>query len=220
MKKLIIFLFIFIASIAYSKEIIITTGEWEPHFGKNLKGGGAGNWIVSDILKDMGYTVTFRYYPWARAIMSSKRIDIFGTCCWSKNTNRTKNFYITQGILSSTWVFWHKKSLQFDWKTLENLAKYKIGATLSYSYSEKFRNMARRGMLQVEWVPYDKQNFRKLMMGRVDLFMNDILVGKMQIQKTFHPNKWDIFTYHKKYLNKRDYGLLINKRWQNALYEY
>jgi polar amino acid transport system substrate-binding protein len=87
--------------------------------------------------------------------------------------------YPQESHLNIKWVFFttHQFLLQQQaqgspvvFNNYQDLAKYRIGATQDYAYSEEFWQLANTGALNVEVMQKNKLNIMKLLAGRIDLF--------------------------------------------------
>ena len=82
---------------------------------------------------------------------------------------RAQEHFYSDSLLEETAVWFHLKGTQFDWKKLEDMAGLRIGAVRGYTYTKRFYELIEQGVLQVEFVADDEQNYRKLMLGRIDV---------------------------------------------------
>ncbi len=83
-----------------------------------------------------------------------------------------------------------------DWKTLEDLRYYKIGATRGYTYTKAFWDLANTKRLRVDVSDSDIQNFKKLFNGRIGLFPSGLVNGYDLLLKDFGVSKSHLLTYH------------------------
>src|SRR5690606_13605971 len=144
--------------------------------------------IVRDAFREAGYEVELRYFPWPRALLAGEKGQVDGTFVWSHKPEREANFLYSDAVGEYGYVFFHLKSTPFDWRSLDDLYRFKIGGTTSYNYGEEFLQAGQDGRLSLEWVSSDELNWRKLMAGRIDLFPQDIFVGYAQLADLF-PSK-------------------------------
>jgi len=216
-QALIQFLFILILiSPTLSKETIqLSTGEWAPFTSQNHLNGNVAQIIVNEAFKLVDIEVKYTYYPWKRAFILAKRVDADGTFPWRKNKQREADFfYSKQAIIKSPAVFFHLKKLDLKWENYQDLKKYKIGGTLSYTTVPFLEEKG----LTVEVVPQEAQNFKKILAGRIDITPSSLLVGYAIIHKIFPKDKASMFTHHPRKLTIGDDGLhlLISKKHSRA----
>ncbi len=95
---------------------------------------------------------------------------------------------------------------------MDELKDIHIGATLSYTYSEPFHSADKSGKIKVQWVPKDIQNFKKLLLGRIQLFPQFLETGYYQIKTNFTSDQIKLFTHHSKPLKVTPSSLIISKK--------
>ena len=83
----------------------------------------------------------------------------------------------------------------FSWRTLDDLSGKVVGLTSGYTYSSAFDNLQRRGNIHFEEASSDQANFRKLLMGRIDVFPIERNVGLVTLNQIFTPEERNKITY-------------------------
>lgn len=190
---------IIITTNCYGKEIIrLSTGDWPPYISKNLKHNGVVLHIIAEAFKMVDINVEYTWLPWKRALLMAKNGQFDGSAVWGGGIDpiREDNFYYSDLILKSEWVFFHLKSYPFDWKEWDDLAGIPLGATLAYNYGDNFKRLEKEGKLDVQWVPSDEMNFRKLLAGRIKVFGIERDVGYSLLQYKFKPEEAALVTHH------------------------
>jgi polar amino acid transport system substrate-binding protein len=189
---------------ASAEEIItIATLEYSPWTGKNLKYNGFVNHVITEAFKRSGYTVEYSYLPWQRAVTETKsgKYSALSYVYWSKD--REKEFYLSDPINEEKIVLFHLKSNPIrDWKTLDDLKNYKFGATRGYTYTKEFWEAAESKRLEVDVTDTDKQNFKKLLDGRIDIFPSGLVNGLAILHKEFDVSESDLISFHPKPLSQ------------------
>ena len=189
---------------ASAEEIIsIAAHEYSPWAGKNLKFNGFVNHVITEAFRRKGYTVKFTYLPFKRGVMETKNGDYSALSYVYFSKDREKEFYLSEPINEEKIVFFHLKTNPMkDWKTLEDLRHYKIGATRGYTYTKAFWDLANTNRLRVDVSDSDIQNFKKLFNGRIGLFPSGLVNGYNLLQKEFDVSKSHLLSYHPKPLSK------------------
>ncbi len=123
-------------------EIIrLTNGEWPPYLGEVLPHYGIVSRILTEALALEGVRVEYGFFPWERAYELAKDGKEWdGSTYWICMPERQKYFYCSESFGDSIHVFFHLKSSEFDWTTLEDMQGVTIGATERIFYEEDFRN--------------------------------------------------------------------------------
>lgn len=189
----------------------IASGEWIPYNGKDLNEQGFCSHIVTEAFKASGYDVEFEYYPWKRSFHLVEEGTFDATLCWVETEERKGPFLISEPILTEKVFFFHRRDMDFEWNTIDDLAKFKIGGTIGYSYGEPFENAVKENRIQVDRVSKDELNFRKLLRGRIDIYPIEFIVGYSIIANTFKPAQALLLTNHPKPLRVTKYHLLVSR---------
>jgi polar amino acid transport system substrate-binding protein len=190
-------------SASAEETITIATLEYHPWTGKNLKFNGFVNHVIAEAFKRKGYTVKFIYLPWKRGVIETKHGNYSALSYVYLSKDREKEFYLSDPISEEKIVFFHLKSNPIkDWETLDDLNTYKFGATRGYTYTKEFWQAAESKRINVDITDSDRQNFKKLFAGRIDIFPSGLVNGYSVLQKEFDVSKSHLMSYHPKPLSK------------------
>ncbi len=168
---------------ARAREFYFVTSEYPPLEYKDESGSakGVAVEIVTRIMTELGHSASVEVLPWARALKMVKygRADAIFTIF--KNNERELFLDFSGEILIPQMVaFYARKGSPIVYDgTLEQLKQFKIGVVSTISYGPRFDN-ARIG-LTVERTATLEQNFRKLMLGRIDLVINNVYSAEIVI---------------------------------------
>lgn len=187
----------FFSTYSQSEEIIqISNGEWPPYTSEKLRDFGLYSHIVSKAFALENISVEYRFFPWARSYRYVEKGVFDASLTWAPTPDKKKQVIFSDPVFMHKKVFFHLKSTSFDWKTINDLKAFSIGATSDYTYGSEFDTFAKEGSLQVEYVSNDIQNFRRLLSNRIQIFPSDIDVGFDLINTYFTPEQAELFTYH------------------------
>ena len=203
---------------ASATEIItISTLEYSPWTGKNLKDHGFVNHVITEAFQRKGYTVKYTYLPWKRAVAEAKEGKYSALSYVYCNKDWEKDFFLSDPISEEKIVFFHLKSNPIkDWKTLKDLKNYKFGATRGYTYTKEFWDAVKTRRLMVDVANSDRQNFKKLLAGRIDIFPSGLVNGNSILQKEFDASKADLLSIDPKPLSKTTGHLAVTKSRKNS----
>jgi len=203
---------------APAEEIItISTLEYSPWTGKNLKYNGFVNHVITEAFQRKGYTVKYTYLPWKRGVTETKNGKYSALSYVYLSKDWEKDFYISDAISDEKIVFFHLKSNPMkDWKTLDDLKNYKFGATRGYTYTQEFWEAAESNRLKVDVTDSDLQNFKKLLVGRIDIFPSGFVNGYSILQKEFDASKSDLITFYPKPLSRTTGHLAFTRSRKNS----
>ncbi|MEH6343863.1 MAG: transporter substrate-binding domain-containing protein [Bermanella sp.] len=207
-----IFLVLLSLGVAAKDTVTIGSGEWIPLTGENIKHGGFCGHVVSEAFKLAGYDVQFNYAPWKRVITRLKQGVDDSSLCWIKNAEREEFFLYSDTIMVQKKVFFHRKDFNFDWNSLDDLGQYKIGSVRGWSLGEELDKAQKEGKINVNYTNSDVQNFKKLLLGRIDLYPSELVVGYTTMQKITTPANMRLITNHKKPIIESSYYLILSKK--------
>ena len=205
-------------NLAMAEEVIrLTNGEWQPYHSEHLKYFGVGSRIVSEAFALAGIRVEYSFYPWARAKELAKVGKLDGCVSWAMVPLFKNDFVFSDTIYEGSIHFFYLKNNlpKFDWATLDDLRKYRIGVIDSFVYSPEFQQAKLEGKLNIESVPNELQNFRKMLANRIDLYPGNLDVGLDALNRELSPEDTAKFTYHPKPLRTTTYHLLLSKKLKN-----
>ncbi len=201
-----------VAAAQTSKTIRLTNGEWQPYLSKDLPHHGFASHVVTEAFALVGVEVEYGFFPWARSMKLAKVGQWDGTAVWGDSEERRDNFYFTEPVVSTTFVFFHLRSTQFDWNTYEDLRDIKVGGTAEYYYSDEFEGAEAAGIFKTNRAPNDETGLKKLLKGRIDVFPGEVMVTYAQIRDTFPEEQVALFTHHPKSITERRQFLLLSKK--------
>lgn len=192
----------------------IATEEYPPYTSKNLKHNGIDCHIIREAFALEGVDVVFRFYPGARAYMMAKSGQADATVPWAKRKGREDDFYFSDALIASdTEHFYFLKGTSFDWDPTEqdynHLKGLRIGAVISYNYGEEFQTAEESGLIHVERVSTVEQNFKKLLLGKVDLVICQNRVGMHILQTKFTKNDIKKINHHPQNSDAVEYDYLL-----------
>ena len=181
-----IFFFFIILSLpatCLAKErLLIITDAWPPYvFAENGVPTGFDYDVMMAVLTKMGYEADFRFLPWMRCIEMIKKKEVDGILDISMNESRKEFMHFpTEPLSESTSVLFHLKEKQYTFDSLADLEGLTIGTILGYKYNKEFLEA---DYFKREPVKTEKQNFQKLLYGRIDLLLVNRNVGLFTAQK-------------------------------------
>ena len=177
MKKLYFLLLTFIISFhlfCQEKTVNLTTLEWPPFTGKSLSAKGLTTYIIQKAFEAEGYKLEVSFYPWPRTVDMAMTVDaITGYFPEYYSKDVEKNFYISDPVGDSILGFVESKFKPVEWKTTDDLKKYKIGTVIGYLNSPEFDKLLANKELQVEPVTTDLLNIKKVGAQRIPLAVID-----------------------------------------------
>lgn len=171
------------------QELRIATGDYPPFIDANAADGGIVNQTVAEMAEKAGYSPSFEYMPWMRALELARAGRYHATSAWYFSEKRRKDFIHVGPVVEDRLVFFRRKSTALErWENLADLSPYKIGAVTGYTITAEFWQLADDGVLSVQLAPSDEANFRKLLAGRIDLYPVSEETGWHLVDRIFGPD--------------------------------
>ncbi len=199
---------------AFAEEITVrlTNGEWPPYQSEHLEHAGIASRIVCEAFALEGIHVEYGFYPWNRSYMLAKKGEWDGTLVWSYSEERAKDFYYSDPVIHSTWVFFHLKTTSFAWNTIDDLKDFKIGGTIGYFYDKDLQETEETGKIAMHRIGEDEQNFILLLKKRIQIFPQDTNVGYTTLSSLFSREEAQLFTHHPRPIKAEPFFLILSKK--------
>jgi len=194
--------------------IKVSTGEWPPYTTQINNTTGVLQKIVNEAFKEEGIDVTYDFLSWKKAYKMAKDVSYDGTMPLFKTADREKDFLYSKNVIARTkTVFFHLKSLNFQWNEYSDLKQYKIGETIGFKTAKILKNAG----VDVEMASSEKENFDKLLAGKIDATSASYLVGYGIINRNYTTQDIDKFTTHgKKVYPATGVYFLVSKKHPRA----
>lgn len=223
-KSFIIILVLFLQNSALLAERTITlaTGEWEPFTSQNYENHGIANALVKEIFKIQNIDVIYKYYPWKRAMLYVKTGEHEGSTIWMKTKQRELDFlYSKEPILTNQTTFFYLKKTKFNWNgDITYLKNFKLGTSLGYFYSKKLNDAIKSNILTPDVGIDDYKNIKKLLLGRIEVFVCDKVVCLSIIKKNLTKEEQKQIIYSKIPLSTEAQFLILNKKQKELKKEF
>lgn len=177
-------------------QIRLTNGEWPPYFSQELEEGGLGSQIVKEAFALADVEVEYGFFPWKRAYVLAETGEWNGSVLYGWSEEREQIFYFSDAVFEAREVFFHRKERKFNWSTMSDLANMRVGANVGYFYGPEFHKAAEDGLFDLDMTVAAKANFGKLLNGRIDLYVDDEVVGLHELRSNFPPEEAAEITTH------------------------
>ncbi len=210
---LILLLFLIPSSVLANETVRFAIGEWAPYTSATYGRENLLEFVVTESFKIEGINVEYKYFPWKRSYSLVENADFDGTFPWAMTEEHMKKFYMNKvSLITDDGVFFHLKSLPFDWETLDDLKKYSVGVTIGYKEEKIYKDNG----ITAQAVPTEDLNFKKILAGRIDTYQTSKIVGYSTINKIFTIEDADKFTHHHKPAVKNEFYILFSKKTSNG----
>lgn len=155
---------------ASAETIDVVSDSWPPYvFEDGGRIAGTDYETAKAVLEGMGHQLRLTFYPWKRCVAMVEDGSADAIMDAGKTPRRERALVFPDEPLSSSrTVLFHLKGKPFVFRSLADLRGLKVGTQLGYSYSAEFDRA--RGFTK-DPVESVETNIRKLLYGRIDLFM-------------------------------------------------
>lgn len=168
-----------------AKQLTLSVGEWPPYMGSDLPNNGAIAEIITEAFADIGYQVSFEFYPWARAMEQAQLGRVDGTGLWLKTNSRESEFYFSVPVLEEKHVFFYNQTNKPKLDSFEALKSYSYVGLEDFSYGIDLDNIIRAKQINMHRVSNDEQAFGMLLKNRVSIYPQEIAVGYYLLRQYF-----------------------------------
>lgn len=198
---------------ALNNTIVLTAEDWQPYVNQSAEHHGFACRIISKAFEKVGISVKYHFTKWARALDMAKKGTVDGSFLWYKTPERESFFYYSEKpILTLSVVFFHRKSMSFDWETLEDTQGLIIGAAIGSHISDEFDRYEKEGLINVQRINSHTTLFKMLKMGRIDLQPHEFIVGYNQLVNDLPAEYAKEIINHPKPLTERSSYLILTKK--------
>lgn len=134
---------------------------------KNGQAAGLYPILLRAVFERMGVQAQVNPYPWKRALDMGEKGQV-GVGGIYKNTRRLQIFDYSEVLYSEKIVLYVRTGQAFQFSKIQDLQGKTIGTLTGWSYGDEFDLARERGGFVVEEVGSDDENFKKLLLGRLD----------------------------------------------------
>jgi|TARA_R110001606_G_scaffold380356_1_gene540846 polar amino acid transport system substrate-binding protein len=213
MKKIALFLLLFIFNNAYAlDQVTFAIGEWSPYTSETNKNGKLAEKVIVESFSLEGVKVNLTYNKWSESYEQVENGQSDGTFPWYLSEERAGDFIFSDPILEDKQVFFHLKSIDFNWFGYTDLVKYKVAGTKAFSHVKELQDKGIEPIISEE----EPDSFRKVLSGEVDVYPASLIVGTQTIKTLFSPEDAAKFTSHNIPMTIDNMFLLVSKKVDNG----
>jgi polar amino acid transport system substrate-binding protein len=152
--------------------MLINFDEAHPPYMCNKGGEALGIYpaLIQAAFARMNVEVRLEPKPWARAILELENGSA-GVGGIYKNSERLKKYDYSEPLLVETITVYFHRDRPLAYAQIGDLFGKRVGVMRGWSYGDAFDQARAGGLIQVESVSSDDQNFLKLQSGRIDALL-------------------------------------------------
>lgn len=203
-----------------SPKLLLVTGEYAPYTSARLSGHGFFTEIVEAALKEMGVEYEIKFYPWARCEEMVLSGQAWAAFPYGMNEKIAQSYLISSPVYPSRHTFFYlKNNVRIDDNTLKfadiaDFKDYVIGGANGYWYGTK-EDLINKGILRIVWADDIYGLVRMLYNKRIDVFIEDELVG-WEVIKKIYPGEEDQFVTLPRAAKTSQYNLIISPKYPKS----
>jgi polar amino acid transport system substrate-binding protein len=148
--------------------------------------------------------------PWKRCVVQVKSGKADALMLTVPTKKRQQFFSFAEPFFSNSIVFIHRRGESFNWKTISDLKKYRLGLVNGAEYSQEFNNAVEHDLLDVQQVATIEQNLDKLAAGRIDATPVLDVVARELIK--LYPRFQDRFSFSNHPLKTTDMHMALSRK--------
>ncbi|WP_037027250.1 substrate-binding periplasmic protein [Psychromonas aquimarina] len=198
--------------VSADQTVRLTTGEWSPLISHRYENDGILPLIVREAFALQGFDVIYQFQPWAVSYKEARDNKFDGSLGWAPNEQRSHDFYFSDPIYTSRKVFFHLKSLNFMYNSIDDLKGLRIGVTRTYKFGSEFDNAVKNGLLNINYVDNNPENISNLNKQVIDLFPMDLLVGNSLINRYLTVESGRLITYDPRIFAEIPISLIFSRK--------
>jgi len=209
---------LFSSQVMADNTIRISTSEWPPYISKKSPNGGYISQVIKEAFEQVNINVEFVYIPWARAYEEAKFGNFNATSYWYEDDRHKKHFYLSDTLSNEKTVFFRLKSDKpSKWANLSEFEHLTMGLTRGYTYTKELWQYAEKNSDRVSIVITDEQNFKMLLLERIDITPSQEVVGWHYLHNMFAKEQVNRVEIMQPPLSTQTGHLLFPKTNKNSL---
>ena len=213
--SLVFLLTLFINFPASAKQLTLSVGEWPPYMASDLPNNGAIAEIITEAFADVGYQVSFEFYPWARAMEQAQLGRVDGTGLWLKTESRESEFYFSEPVLEEKHVFFYNRTNKPILDSFEALKSYSYVGLEDFSYGIDLDNIIRAKQINMHRVSNDEQAFGMLLKNRVSIYPQEMAVGYYLLRQDFSEQDMKKIAHIEQPFMRKNSHIMLSKADKN-----
>jgi polar amino acid transport system substrate-binding protein len=171
---------------AMAETVKLVTFEYPPYEyteGGEIKGIAVA--VIRETFKLMEMDVTIQAYPWSRSQAMFENGEVDGIFTFFRNSEREGyTLFTKEAVVNQTISLWVSKDSRIEFNgDLTKLQPYVIGVTPRTSYGERLDATIKYGLLRTEAANTIESNIRKLIAGRIDIWVSNRDGARHELQR-------------------------------------
>lgn len=168
---------------ALAQELLVNVDDANPPFMFARNGTAAGVYpvLMAAVFHEMGAEVRILPKPWRRAL-AELDAGTAGLGGIYKNSERLKRFDYSDPMFVERVSLYSLRTDASRYAGVADLRGKRVGVIRGWSYGDEFDEARKAGLMTVEEVNSDAQNFAKLSVGRLDVVIAIVEAAEPQLR--------------------------------------
>ncbi|WP_220745183.1 substrate-binding periplasmic protein [Shewanella colwelliana] len=164
-------------SVAEPLRLNTVSNDYPPFYSAMLENKGVVFDMVQQAFQQGGYEIEHQFFPFVRATTLIKNGHAQGIIGVWYRPEREQWIAFSKPLLSVNIVLYKRSNSRIKFEQMSDLKGYRIGIGRGYANPQRFS----QAKLKTEEASSDKENLKKLLLGRVDLVLISDDVAKYLI---------------------------------------
>ena len=201
-------------------KILLVTGEFAPYTSEKLTDDGFSTQMLQAVFQEMGMACEIRFYPWIRAEEMVQKGEAWGAFPYIYTEKRANDYLVSEPIHKASLKYFYLKGNKkitnevLGFRTISDFRNIILGGANGYWYGTR-EELKKQGLNNVEWADDTSGLVKMLYNQRIDVFIEDDLVGLSTIKKIY-PQETDRFATLDKAATSMDYIVIVSKNYPNS----
>ncbi len=160
---------------ADTSSLIIVSDPYEPFvFPPNTSLKGLDYEVTQAVFRQLNIPIEIKFYPWKRCLRMVKDRKADAILDLAITEERKTFLFFPEELLSdSSLIIFYHKDYPPKVNSIDDLKQYRIGIQRGYEYPKRLSDV----LMKRQYVASMEQNFKKLIINRIDLTIENRVVG-------------------------------------------
>ena len=207
-----------LGGLAHAETVSVVTESLPPYsYDDEGTVRGLSTEVVLAVCAEAAVHCEIRLYPWARALATAQQRHNVLIYSIFRTPEREKQFrWVGEIAPRRAFLFRRKARTDIQVGSLEDAKRYAIGAVNGDARAEYLKS---QGFTDLQLVPDDYINLRKLQAGRIDLLLtNEFVFNQIAVAEGLDPRDFEKAYYLTQY-SQGDFSMAFGQNSDDALVE-
>jgi polar amino acid transport system substrate-binding protein len=172
----------------YADDVRLVTGDdYAPLTGQSLVGAGKLSAVVQAAFARSGMSTSLAWQPWKRGYLMTLRGEYDATFPYIRAAHRERDFLFSAPLYVSEQHLFSRAGEPFELGDLSIASDKRLCQPLGWQLPEPVQTLVDQGVLERHSPPGLNECAQLLLLGRDDVFLADLQLGRFALQSTEAP---------------------------------